>query len=74
MQSRNEVRAVLDRIDWNLDHVEAVIAPRVVTAAGAGAVEERITHEPVGLVAHVSAWNYPYFVGLNTIVPALLTG
>jgi acyl-CoA reductase-like NAD-dependent aldehyde dehydrogenase len=25
-------------------------------------------------VAHVSAWNYPYFVGLNTIIPALLTG
>ena len=35
---------------------------------------ERITYEPVGVVAHVSAWNYPYFVGLNTIVPALLTG
>ncbi len=74
VQSRNEVRAVLDRIDWNLNHVEAVIAPRVVNAGGGGAVEERITHEPVGLVAHVSAWNYPYFVGLNTIIPALLTG
>ena len=22
--------------------------------------------EPVGVVAHISAWNYPYFVGLNT--------
>ena len=74
VQARNEVRAVLDRIDWNIDHVGAVIAPRTVTAGGAGASEERVTHEPVGLVAHVSAWNYPYFVGLNTIVPALLTG
>src|SRR4029078_2692067 len=74
VQSRNEVRAVLERIDWNLDHVGAVIAARTVTAGGAGSVEERVTHEPVGLVAHVSAWNYPYFVGLNTIVPALLTG
>ena len=26
------------------------------------------------MVAHVSAWNYPYFVGLNSIVPALLAG
>jgi acyl-CoA reductase-like NAD-dependent aldehyde dehydrogenase/uncharacterized protein YceH (UPF0502 family) len=74
VQSRGEVRAVLERIDWNLDHVGAVIAPRVATAAAPGRVEERVTHEPVGLVAHVSAWNYPYFVGLNTIVPALLTG
>ena len=38
------------------------------------ALEERITYEPVGVVAHVSAWNYPYFVGLNSIVPALLAG
>ncbi len=68
------MRAVLERIDWNLDHVAAVIAPREVTAATPGQVEERVTHEPVGLVAHVSAWNYPYFVGLNTIIPALLTG
>ena len=37
-------------------------------------LEERITYEPVGVVAHVSAWNYPYFVGLNSIVPALLVG
>ena len=29
------------------------------------ALEERITYEPVGVVAHVSAWNYPYFVGLQ---------
>jgi acyl-CoA reductase-like NAD-dependent aldehyde dehydrogenase len=74
VQSRNEVRGVLGRIEWNLARVGAVIAPRVVTDAGPGSVEERVTHDPVGLVAHVSAWNYPYFVGLNTIVPALLAG
>jgi acyl-CoA reductase-like NAD-dependent aldehyde dehydrogenase/uncharacterized protein YceH (UPF0502 family) len=73
-QARNEVRAVLERIDWNLEHVGEIIAPRTVTNAATGAVEERITCEPVGVVAHISAWNYPYFVGLNTIVPALLAG
>ena len=71
-QSRNEVRAVLERIAWNVDHVGAVIADRVVTRADH--LEERVTLEPMGVVAHVSAWNYPYFVGLNSIVPALLTG
>jgi acyl-CoA reductase-like NAD-dependent aldehyde dehydrogenase len=74
VQSRNEVRAVLERIDWNIEHAGTVIAARSVTSGDGGAVEERVTHEPLGLVAHVSAWNYPYFVGLNTIVPALLTG
>jgi acyl-CoA reductase-like NAD-dependent aldehyde dehydrogenase/uncharacterized protein YceH (UPF0502 family) len=70
-QSRAEVRAVLERIDWFLDNVERVIAPREVTG---GDVEERVTCEPIGVVAHISAWNYPYFVGLNTMIPGLLTG
>ena len=71
-QSRNEVRAVLERIAWNVDHAGEVIEDRVVTRADH--LEERVSYEPVGVVAHVSAWNYPYFVGLNSIVPALLTG
>jgi acyl-CoA reductase-like NAD-dependent aldehyde dehydrogenase len=71
-QARGEVLAALERIDWNVEHVGPVIAPRTVTSTGA--VEERVTCEPIGVVAHISAWNYPYFVALNTIVPALLTG
>jgi acyl-CoA reductase-like NAD-dependent aldehyde dehydrogenase len=71
-QSGNEVRAVLDRIDWFIDHVDGAIGPAAVTVQSD--LEERVTYEPVGVVAHVSAWNYPYFVGLNSIVPALLAG
>ena len=71
-QSRNEVRAVLERIDWNIDNVGRLLASRDVTTTDG--LDERITYEPVGVVAHVSAWNYPYFVGLNSIVPALLAG
>jgi acyl-CoA reductase-like NAD-dependent aldehyde dehydrogenase/uncharacterized protein YceH (UPF0502 family) len=71
-QSRNEVRAVLERIDWNIEHAGEVVGERTVTSDGR--LVERISYEPVGVVAHVSAWNYPYFVALNSIVPALLTG
>jgi len=60
---------------WNTMHAGQVLAPRLVTAAGDnGAVVERISYEPVGVVAHISAWNYPYFVALNSMVPALLAG
>jgi acyl-CoA reductase-like NAD-dependent aldehyde dehydrogenase len=37
-------------------------------------MREQIQHEPLGLVANISAWNYPWFVGCNVILPALLTG
>jgi acyl-CoA reductase-like NAD-dependent aldehyde dehydrogenase len=35
---------------------------------------EIIRHEPLGVVANISAWNYPYFVGANAFIPALLAG
>jgi acyl-CoA reductase-like NAD-dependent aldehyde dehydrogenase len=70
-QSRAEVRAVLERIDWNVEHVGSVIEPRTIAD---GDPVERVTYEALGVVAHISAWNYPYFVALNSIVPALLTG
>jgi acyl-CoA reductase-like NAD-dependent aldehyde dehydrogenase len=39
-----------------------------------GGTRELITFDPLGVVANISAWNYPYFVGGNVFVPALLTG
>jgi acyl-CoA reductase-like NAD-dependent aldehyde dehydrogenase/uncharacterized protein YceH (UPF0502 family) len=71
-QSRGELQAVGDRIDWFVDHAATVLDARPITEQGD--TEERVSYEPLGVVAHVSAWNYPYFVGLGTIVPALLTG
>ena len=71
-QSRGEINGLLARIDFFLAQAEASIAPEAVFDDGA--TRERITHEPLGVVANISAWNYPYFVGGNVFVPALLTG
>ncbi len=73
-QARNEISALRDRITWNVEHAGEVLAPRVVTPDTDSVVGERISYDPVGVVADISAWNYPYFVVLNSIVPALLAG
>jgi acyl-CoA reductase-like NAD-dependent aldehyde dehydrogenase len=70
--ARSEIRAAGDRITWFVAHVGRVLDPIAVTERDD--LEERVSYEPLGVVAHVSAWNYPYFVGLNSIVPALLAG
>ncbi len=71
-QSRNEIKGSTGRIDFFLESTERAIAARDVhNAAG---MREQISHEPLGVVANISAWNYPYFVGGNVFVPALLTG
>jgi acyl-CoA reductase-like NAD-dependent aldehyde dehydrogenase len=73
-QARNELNGLLPRLDFFLEHFEAELAPRTVLGTATEALEERIVFEPLGVVANVSAWNYPYFVGSNVFVPALLTG
>jgi acyl-CoA reductase-like NAD-dependent aldehyde dehydrogenase len=75
-QARNEINGVLARIDFFIDEVERVVADEVVLDDPDLSIglREVISHEPLGVVANISAWNYPYFVGLNVIVPALLTG
>jgi acyl-CoA reductase-like NAD-dependent aldehyde dehydrogenase len=70
--SRNELNGLLPRIDFFL--AEAGAASSTETVYDEGGMREQIQHEPLGLVANISAWNYPWFVGCNVIVPALLTG
>jgi acyl-CoA reductase-like NAD-dependent aldehyde dehydrogenase len=71
-QSRNEINGLLPRIDFFLAEAEASVAAE--TVFDDGGMTERITHDPLGVVANISAWNYPWFVGGNVFVPALLTG
>jgi acyl-CoA reductase-like NAD-dependent aldehyde dehydrogenase len=75
-QARNELNAFLGRIDFFLEQAAGAVAPEVVLAPPGrpGDTTEGITHDPLGVVANISAWNYPYFVGGNVFVPALLTG
>ena len=71
-QSKNELSALPARIDFFLENTEATLADE--TVVGSGQTTELIAHEPLGVVANVSAWNYPWFVGSNVFVPALLAG
>jgi acyl-CoA reductase-like NAD-dependent aldehyde dehydrogenase len=71
-QARNELNGLLGRLDFFLSAAESTLAPRQVYDEGG--MREVISHEPLGVIANISAWNYPYFVGANVFVPALLTG
>ena len=73
-QSRNELNGFLGRIDFFLAESARVLREEKVFADAGQKLEERIAHEPLGVIANISAWNYPYFVGGNVFVPALLAG
>lgn len=71
-QSRNEINGARTRIHWLTENAEKYLIDEVMTR-GDG-LEERISYEPLGVVCNISAWNYPYLVGVNVFVPALLAG
>jgi acyl-CoA reductase-like NAD-dependent aldehyde dehydrogenase len=71
-QARSELNGLLPRIDFFLEQTESSVRDEHVFDGGG--MHEQITHIPLGVVANISAWNYPWFVGCNVVVPALLTG
>lgn len=73
-QSRNELKGLLPRLDFFLEETAHALRTEKVSGARGSPMEERISHEPLGVIANISAWNYPWFVGSNVFVPALLAG
>jgi acyl-CoA reductase-like NAD-dependent aldehyde dehydrogenase len=71
-QARGELAALHGRLDFFIEQSGRALAAEFVLQDKG--MKEQITHEPLGVVANVSAWNYPYFVGSNVFVPALLAG
>ena len=73
-QAAGEIAAVGARVEFFIEHIESVLEPRLVLEEAAGGMTEKVSFAPLGVVGNISAWNFPYFVGANVFVPALLAG
>jgi acyl-CoA reductase-like NAD-dependent aldehyde dehydrogenase len=71
-QSRNEINGACARIKWLTDNAAKYLSDEVMVEEKG--LKEMISYEPLGVVCNISAWNYPYLVGVNVFVPALLAG
>jgi acyl-CoA reductase-like NAD-dependent aldehyde dehydrogenase len=71
-QSRNEINGGVNRIQWLTDNGEKFLSDEIMTQGEN--LKERISYEPLGVVCNISAWNYPYLVGINVFIPALMAG
>jgi len=71
-QSLNEINGACTRIQWLTENAEKYLSDE--TMVQQGGLIEKISYEPLGVIANISAWNYPYLVGVNVFVPALLAG
>lgn len=67
-QSPGEMRGFAERARKMIE-----LAPQALASIEVGP-GRRIDRTPQGLVFVVAAWNYPYLIAVNTVVPALAAG
>ncbi|MEQ8581757.1 MAG: aldehyde dehydrogenase family protein [Marinoscillum sp.] len=71
-QSLNEINGSLGRIQHLKTNAEKWLAQEIITPDDA--TRELIAYEPLGVIANISAWNFPYNVGYNVFLYALVAG
>ena len=71
-QSRNEINGARTRIAWLAANAKKYLSDELMTDEKT--LKEKISYEPLGVICNISAWNYPYLVGVNVFIPALLGG
>jgi acyl-CoA reductase-like NAD-dependent aldehyde dehydrogenase len=68
----NEVRGTLERARYMISVAAAALGD--VDPGLKPGFHRFIRREPLGVVFTVAAWNYPYLIAVNSVVPALLAG
>ena len=71
-QARNEVNGAKGRIKFFVENSQKYLKDEVMTKQEG--LTERISYEPLGVICNISAWNYPFLVGVNVFIPALIGG
>lgn len=71
-QARNEVNGARGRIKYFVENSQKYLKDEIMTRQEG--LTERISYEPLGVVCNISAWNYPFLVGVNVFIPALIGG
>lgn len=71
-QARSECNGTMERAKYMVSIAEQTLAPDILPPKEG--FRRRIEHVPLGVVFNVAAWNYPLFIPVNVVVPALLAG
>jgi acyl-CoA reductase-like NAD-dependent aldehyde dehydrogenase len=71
-QALNEIKGAHNRIEHLKANAVKWLQPEVMVEEGP--TKEEIRYEPLGVIANISAWNFPYNVGYNVFLYALVAG
>ncbi|KAF7790123.1 hypothetical protein EIP86_001075 [Pleurotus ostreatoroseus] len=73
-QTPGEMRGFLDRAEYMLSIAEHSLADVSLADTDKPGFKRYIKRTPLGVVFVIAAWNYPYLVSVNSVIPALIAG
>lgn len=71
-QAGGEIRGFEERARYMISIAEEALASKFPPPKEG--LKRFIRREPLGVVLSIAAWNYPYLIAVNSVVPALLAG
>ena len=71
-QAKGEINGGVGRSQYFVANSEKYLAEEWMVSEGE--TREKLAYEPLGVIANISAWNYPILVGMNVFIPALIGG
>lgn len=70
-QSINEIKGAQNRVEHLKANASTWLDEELIAE---GDTTEKIVYEPLGVIVNISAWNFPYNVGYNVFLYALVSG
>lgn len=71
-EAMNEINGAIKRISFFIENSSHWLGENHVHTDGF--TKEIISVDPLGVIGNISAWNYPFLVGVNVFIPALIAG
>ncbi len=71
----SEIMGALDNLEWLLEQAPKLLAPKkVTTPITLMGKTSKIYHEPHGVIMVISPWNYPFHIGLTSVMAGFVAG
>ncbi|MFA6237943.1 MAG: aldehyde dehydrogenase family protein [Bacteriovorax sp.] len=71
-ESLNEINGAMKRISFFMENSKKWLCENNVNTDGN--TKEVLSFDALGVIGNISAWNYPFLVGVNVFIPALIAG
>jgi acyl-CoA reductase-like NAD-dependent aldehyde dehydrogenase len=71
-EALNEIEGARGRIKYFIENSSKWLSTQEMNRDGS--TIDILAFDPLGVVCNISAWNYPFLVGVNVFIPALIAG